>query len=786
MPEKKNLPVKLFNKREQDAFLNEPGGSNDLPNWVLPLAVLEAKCEEFRDSLAETEQLISSRPPGREFIPAVITVTINREAIAKSHRDAIGKVFNRKRENNFIGMADDLEFLIKVEDQSHLSSILRALERPAANPVGLSAIDELGAFKPIIELPGDDSQLKIKLVHYQEPVLNASIEAAFESTLKQLEVRYRKTVYAEGITVFKASHLNGTALDEIIAFEALYSITPMPMFSVGTDEFSSEAPPNIRYPEPGKNYAVVGILDSGIAPIPHLAPWLDSRSFSAYPPQYVDPAHGTFVAGIVEYGDALEGTDWVGNDGCILFNATVFPNEPIDEDELIDNISRAVRMHPDIKIWNLSGGGTAECNLYDFSDFAQALDKLQEELDILICKSAGNCKNFLSGLPVQRITKSADSLRSLVVGSIAHAKGLHDIALAENPSPFSRIGYGPNRTVKPDLTHYGGNSGVLPDGRLTSTGVKSFSPLGGIVRSVGTSFSTPRVSALVGGLTGRLAEEFDPLVAKALVIHSAKYPTSVTLSQTDRIQQMGYGLPSSVDDILYNAPYEITLILRDNIEKGKFIDIMDFPFPDNLVDENGFFYGEVVITLVTSPFLDGAQGPEYCQTDVAISMGTYDSIKQRDMEVATIRNPIGRNFPENVLLPSHYKARYKKGYQKTSFSAERQLRDDSLKYHPVKKYAVNLSEMTEAHARRSLTSSRKWYLQLKSLTNYAVEQVLERADLTQEFCLIISIRDPHEQHDVYSAVTRKLDAFNFQHSNIRLQNDNRIDLRNTLGGEDPE
>lgn len=784
MPDKKNLPVKLFNKREQDNFLNEAGGTSDLPNWVLPPAILSAKCEEFRESLAETEQLIAARTPGRAFIPVVITVTITRKAIAKSHREAIEKVFNRKRENNFIGMADDLEFLVKIEDKAHLTSVFRTLERPATNPVGLSAIEEIGTFKPLIDLPEDASQLKIKLLHYQQEGLNEGIEAAFESTLRELKVKYRKTKYAEGLTIFKTARPNSPALDAIMAFEALYSITPMPVFAVGTDELDAEVPPSIRLPTDGKNYATVGILDSGIAPIAHLKPWLDSRSFSAYPPEDINPAHGTFVAGIIEYGDALQGTDWVGNDGCLLLDATVFPSEPIDEDELIDNITRAVRMYPDVKIWNLSGGGTAECNLYDFSDFAQALDKLQEEGEILICKSAGNCKNFLQGLPVQRIPKSADSLRSLVVGSIAHAKGEHDIALPENPSPFSRIGHGPNRTVKPDVTHYGGNSGVLPNGNFTSTGVRSFSPGGGIISKAGTSFSTPRISALVGGLTGRLAEEFDPLLAKALVIHSAKYPQAVTLSQDDRIQQMGYGLPSSVEDILYNAPHEITLILRDNIEKVKFIDMMDFPFPDNLVDENGMFYGEVVATLVSNPYLDGAQGPEYCQTDVTLSMGTYESIKERDMDVSTIRNPIGRNYPENILLRSHYKARYRNGSSRTSFSSERQLRDDSLKYHPVKKYAVNLSEMNEAHSRRSLPSTRKWYLQLKALSNYAVEQVVERADLTQEFCLIISIRDPFQQKDVYSAVTRKLDSFNFQHTNIKLHSENRNDLRNTIGGED--
>jgi Subtilase family len=785
MPEApKNLPVKLFNTREQDAFLTEGGGSNDLPSWAQTAAALEAKCEIFKESLAKTAQLLEDRAPEHEFIPAVIKVSIAPEAMAKSHRGAVAKVFNRKQENNFIGIAADLDFLVRIDNVSHLNSVLRNLDKPMANQVGFSAITEVESFRPLVDLSELGGELKIKLVNYQDPALNAEVEAVFERMLSRSEATFRRTQYAAGVTIFRATQPSPAALDAILSFEGLHSITPMPMFEVSTDGLDVGSLPEIKHPTDGKVYTTIGVLDSGIADIPHLAPWLDTRNFSAYPPEYVNPGHGTFVAGIIAYGDELEVTNWVGTDGCILLNATVFPNYKIGEDELISNITRAIRMYPDVKIWNLSGGGTTECTDYDFSDFAKAIDALQDEFDILICKSAGNCYNFLQGLPIGRIPTSADSLRALVIGSIAHAKGVNDIAMPEFPSPFSRIGYGPNKSIKPDVTHYGGNSGRLPGDKITSTGVKSFSTTGGVTAFAGTSFSTPRVSALVGGLVNKLAEDFDPLLAKAMVIHSAKYPQAVTLDQTDRMRQMGYGLPSSIDDILYNSPHEITLILRDNIEKGKYVDILDFPYPDNLVDENGLFYGEITVTLVTNPYLDGTQGPEYCQTDVSISMGTYEYVKERDTEVATIRNPIGRGNPQNVLLSSHYKAKYRKGLGGTAFSSERQLRDESSKYHPVKKYAINLDEMSDAHRMRALPNSRKWYLQLKGLVNYAAEQSLSNEELAQDFCLMITIRDPHRQHDVYSSVTRSLDAFNFPHSNIKLRNENRIDLRNTLGGED--
>ena len=75
--------------------------------------------------------------------------------------------------------------------------------------------------------------------------------------------------------------------------------------------------------------------------------------------------------------------------------------------------------------------------------------------------------------PKSRIAKSADSVRSLVVGSIAHNKGYYDYAEINMPSPFTRVGPGPGNIIKPDLVFYGGNAG-MHNGRLYTTGVPSF------------------------------------------------------------------------------------------------------------------------------------------------------------------------------------------------------------------------------------------------------------------------------------------------------------------------
>ena len=123
----------------------------------------------------------------------------------------------------------------------------------------------------------------------------------------------------------------------------------------------------------------------------------------------------------------------------------MFPDtkkEGLEEDDLIANIKEAIEQnHEQVKIWNLSISITRPVVNSKFSDLAIALDDLQGKFNVLICKSAGNCSNFLSGRPKGRIHEGADSVRSLVVGSIAHKKSPDDFSEIDNPSPFSWTGY---------------------------------------------------------------------------------------------------------------------------------------------------------------------------------------------------------------------------------------------------------------------------------------------------------------------------------------------------------
>ena len=775
-----NLPIKFFGKREMDEQHNEPGGDAKLPSWVIEDSQeLMELAERIIGEVEQIKKQVSKKEKSGSFVPSLVQVTLREEAKAKTHRKVARDMVRSKKGNDIIGLTEDEMVLVKVENTAHLERIISNFSNTEKNRYGISCITDIAMFKPVVTIDSKEKvrDYKVKLINYNDYELNRAISRLFEETCSNLQISFTKTNYTDKLIIYKLQEIGEKQIENVAStqsFESIFSIEPMPQYSVGLDFLEAENNVPITKPIEGEQYAILGILDSGIQPIEHLKRWLINERFSVYPEQYVDRGHGTFVAGIAAYGDYLLDRNLVGGIGVRLFDATVFPNpavEKISEDELIENIRAAIKQYGDkIKVWNLSGGGETEIGS-TFSDSAIALDDIQDQYGVLIIKSAGNCKNFKEGRPKGKITRGADSVRSLVVGSIAHEKGRNDLAEVDWPSPFTRVGRGPGYIIKPEVVHYGGNAGVDHTGRIKITGVSSFSVNGGIREAVGTSFSTPRVAAICAGLVNEIQEEFDPLLIKALVVHSATYPNIPSFPKDERINQYGFGVPKSINEILHNNFYEATLILRDQLTKGQFIDIMDFPMPDCLI-KDGYYTGEIIVTMVYNPILEPSQMEEYCQSDINIAFGSYDTKVARDTEKRNILNPVGRDETSaNILSPSKYSKTKLKKFDTEFALTERQLIEYKDKYYPVKKYAVNLEDMTPKNKEQLLKDNRLWYLKIKGVYRDYIEQQALAYDETlgQEFCMIITIRDPQKKEHVYDGIAQKLDEYNFWHNNIRLR-----------------
>ncbi|CAA7599576.1 Peptidase S8/S53 domain protein [Acididesulfobacillus acetoxydans] len=770
------LPIKFFATRDIDELRVEGGGGNEPPKWLLSGAELVERAQQLSGDLNRFAPAIAQREETDSIVPFVFVAKMHDDATSKSRRHDIAELFRAKDRSNVIGLCRSDELIVRMDSLTQMKMVSARLEDYGRNKAAISCLEHFGKYEPLVIEEKGKQSYKVKLMDFQDYEQNLAVQRLFEKTATEKGIAFKKTNYTERVSIYSFKGVDKAVLDAIKeseVFEALFSIEPMPKYKLSLDMLGDTQTVGIMKPKEDQHYATIGILDSGIAPIPHLAPWLTGKRWSVYPENVINPSHGTFVSGVALYGDSLEEQNWVGHKGVRLFDAAVFPDtykEGIDESELIENIKEAVKQnHEKVKIWNLSISVTNPVQDDSFSDFALALDDLQDEYNVLICKSAGNCNNFLLGKPKGRIHEGADSIRSLVVGSIAHKRERYDLAAVDNPSPFSRIGPGPEYIIKPEVAHYGGNAGVDLEGKARTTGVKSFYQDGSIASAVGTSFSTPRITSLAAGVYQELNEAFDPLLIKALIIHSASYSENLELPTEERTKQLGFGRPKTVNEIIYNSPHEATLILRDKLPRGEKIDVMDFPMPNGLV-KDGFYTGQIVATLVYDPVLDASQGAEYCQSNIDVKFGSYDGKIERDLSKRNILNPVGQKNAQNVLLSAVYSTRTMKAARGDFALRERILIQYGDKYYPVKKYAVDLSELTDGNRVRFLTQDKHWFLYLKGLYRDHVERKanLNSIELGQEFCLILTIRDPLGKAAVYNEVSQKLDEYNFWHSNIKI------------------
>lgn len=773
----RNLPIKFFKKRTKDEQLTEGGGKETMQPWMLTGVALARRSRYLRRELSVISDKLTSKVSRQNFIPSVMLLKLHGDASAKTHRRHVSNLFNTGK-LNLIGVSGGEELLVKVDSVKDLNAIISNLEKAEDNiptrsaVVGVSAVTDIEEYKPVVDVkPKKNDVLKVKLFNFHNSDIDSILTHNFESFCESLNLSFERASYSGDLNIYRLSGVTKDSMEELKAFDGIQVITAMPFFELTTDAIDLTDTVAMKNPKPGVQYPVIGVLDTGIADIPHLKPWLEPSNITYYADDDVDKSHGTFVAGVLLYGDELDQEDHTGFDGCRLFEAIVMPDltkQRIHEDVLVEQIRDAVSRHDSIKVWNLSLGTNSEADLDEFSDFAAALDDIQEEYEVLICKSAGNCDNFKIRGPKSRISRSAETVRGLVVGSIGHDR---------LPSSFSRKGPGPAHIIKPDVVHIGGAATLDTRNRLSVVPVRSFSPTGKLVSQVGTSFSTPRIASIAAGLHSILNETFNPLLLKALIIHSAKYPEQMKLTMIDKIHTSGFGMPKNIQEILFNEPNEITLILHDTIERSNFIDVLDFPFPQSMVDDQGNYYGEITVTLATAPMLDVSQGREYCQSNIDVKFGTYDKKTERDTTKANIKNPIGADGRQNLLYPPLYNKKVGKKLDHP-FASERILVSYGDKFHPVKKWCVNLDEFTPTNSDKYLQAPKNWYLKLEGLFRHHTEDKCGRQNIipSQEFCLIVTIRDTKKKGKIYNEVSRMLDQFSFVHSNVKIRNEVKLRL----------
>ncbi len=765
----KELPIQFVQFRdERDDFLTEGGGSSELPAWVND-ATIATNVARMQSHLGELNERFATRIYD---LPILTTVEIHEKATAKSHRDSICSMLDVDSKHNVLSSVAPGKLLVKIDSSADLNKITSRFavnqNSSKSRQKGLAAIQDVKPYKATLdENIALEDVVKIQLVNYQNAQDNERSGRIFDAFCRAQGIQIESLDYISDLRLFKTVGLSQEQLNSLATMDCVLSVMKMPTieFLAAPDPDESEICAMI--PREEQDYPRVGILDSGVEPIEYLAPWLETAEDNAADllDEDINKQHGTAVASIINYGDLLEDQDLTMCSPCKMTSCIVNGSNQILEHELVKNIKKAILHHPEVRIWNLSQGIKASISDNEYSHLAIALDGLQKQHKILICKSAGNFEPQADGVHL-RITKGAESVMSLVVGSIALDKETERDAEPGYRSPFSRIGPGIENVVKPDLVHYGGN---------TDSPISAFSIWGRQVRCFkGTSFSTPRVTGLAANLEHYLGDKFSPLLVRAMLIHNATYPVNNSSDTSALRKELGFGKPATLNDIIRNDQDECTMVFCHTLDKGKNIVSLDFPYPSSLV-EDGYYYGDITVTLVVDPVLNASQGNEYCQSQVNVLLETYDHVEQVDLAQPGIMRNENRmsNDSHNVLS----EGLYSKSSLKTEHLGERVLIEKGTKFQPIKKYHVSLEKMTNANKGHYLTSNKKWALKLEGLYRYAAElsHVQDELDISQDLVVIVTIKDTKQRGVVYSECLQLLEERGYLHQDIVARQDIRVD-----------
>jgi hypothetical protein len=403
-----------------------------------------------------------------------------------------------------------------------------------------------------------------------------------------------------------------------------------------TEIFNVELPVNL--PLPAEDAPIACVVDSGVlSGHPFLVNWvIEEQDFDTGEETATDlNGHGTAVAGLVVYGsvaECLEKQTWQPKvricSAKVLrnnqFNQPVFPEERRVE-AITEEAIRYFVKERQCQVFNLSLGIEDEiyANGRQFA-WAEKLDELVRELDIVIVISSGNRSNppipensltreqfqeavrdTLLNDAEQRLCNPATAALALTVGAIASSEALGQddnetgVRLKDcfagapiaAPTPFTRVGpgYTSNSSyppVKPELVDYGGNYALQTIASTNPRWVNRHNNLGEPTLSlgengrflgtrIGTSFSAPHITyaAAMGAasLETVMGRKPSANLIRALIgstTHLPPYPDGWIEDETDVLRLVGYGT-CVTEDLVWSRQNQVRLIAADTIEENK-------------------------------------------------------------------------------------------------------------------------------------------------------------------------------------------------------------------------
>lgn len=486
------------------------------------------------------------------------------------------------------------------------------------------------------------------------------------------EFRITDTLITKSFVLLRVK-LTYAIFDEIIDLKEIARADRPSIPTFNPFEYRDIDVPKLTINLPGENATGILIIDSGIiSNHPMLEKCVGSEeNFQSGEQQTQDTVgHGTSVAGCAAYGDiekcieakTFTPSNWIFSAKVMYaekneINGTVhavYDQEKLVEHQFKDAVESFLS-NPEyhVRVVNISLGNSNEVWHKNFErqlPLAAMIDELAYTYpSVTFIVSAGNQHpyNIYSSIqeiidnypkyflrkPEFKIINPASSALALTIGSIAGAERVKQINYGEEqiraliakenqPSPFTRSGFGINGMVKPELVEYGGNTILINNhGRIQDDAGGKIALLNNqttenIIRfDFGTSFSASKVAHLAGLIANKFPQKSANFVNNMLLV-GADYPffpddsfygSKQGKALEDHMAVCGYGL-SDYDRAVSSLDKRAVLFDEGQLGLNK-VKVYSLQLPEIFFTERG--RKRIVVVLTFNPETRSTRGDSY-------------------------------------------------------------------------------------------------------------------------------------------------------------------------------
>ena len=379
------LPIKVVLPNQGDRRRVPGGGSPPKPFRDVD--------REFRASLAN--QVIAIRRglarPLRTVGVAPLRVKLTPKAYAKSHRP---RALFSNRTCPIVGAGQLGELFLKATHDG-LSRLQEMIEVNETQYIvkQLSTVQLIEAVTPAFrrkrESPADvqrssprlDDEFfltRVRLFDFGEAAQH-DIQGDFLDVCREHNLRVTRRGYQADEQIYAVACRGADDVDALSRIVGVRSVTAMPLLRTIRSEAANlmDVPDGLPHADQVEGeYPLVAVVDSGITEsAAALDSWVAHRS-STVAVEYRNASHGTFVGGLIVYGDRLNPRlKDVSSDACGIVDIQVLPNhdpaqgetEFLTEQEFLVALEGALHEYSGTcKVWNLSLGTDEVCSEDDF------------------------------------------------------------------------------------------------------------------------------------------------------------------------------------------------------------------------------------------------------------------------------------------------------------------------------------------------------------------------------------------------------------------------------------